>query len=182
MKSFLYSRQSGASLIEVLVAILLLSFGMLSLGAMLSFSVQAPKMAGYRAAAANLASAYVERIRANPTGYESGAYNVASSYDGTFNDIAVVACTYPNCTETSMATMDITTMQRAARVELPAGGVVMTCDTTPCTLNGAANLWVIWQEPSTFAALNPTSADNCPTAVSAFTNPKPRCLYLRFKV
>lgn len=175
--------QAGASLIEVLVAILLLSFGMLSLGAMLSFSVQAPKLSGYRATAANLASGHIERIRANPSGFVSGSYSVPLSYDGTFNDVALVACSYPDCTGSSMATMDNTSTQRAARIELPAGGMLMTCDTTPCSLNGSGNLWIVWQEPSTYAALNPTSSDNCPTEVtSVFTSPKPRCLYVRFKI
>lgn len=62
--------QSGATLIEVLVAILILSFGMLSLGAMMSFAVQLPKLSGYRSTATNLASSYVERIRANPIGFQ----------------------------------------------------------------------------------------------------------------
>jgi len=175
-------RQSGATLIEVLVSMLLLAFGMLSMGAMLSFAVQAPKLSGHRAVAANLASSYVERIRANPTGFQADAYLKPLSYDGTFSDIALVSCAYPDCTDSSMATMDITTIQRAARIELPAGGVVVTCDTSPCSLNGAANLWVLWQEPSTLAALDTSTSDNCPADASKYTNPKPRCLYVRFKI
>jgi hypothetical protein len=57
------SRQGGASLIEVLVAVLILSFGLLSLGAMLSLSVQMPKLSGFRTTATNIASDHIERIR-----------------------------------------------------------------------------------------------------------------------
>ena len=167
----------------MLVAILLLSFGLLALGAMWSFAVQAPKLSNDRAVASNIAAAHIERIRANSTGFTSDSYAVAMSYDGTFNDIAVLACAYPNCTAASLATLDNTTVQRAARIELPAGGLLLTCDTTPCSLTGSGNLWVIWQEPSTYAALNPSASDNCPVQVTGtYTNPMPRCLYVRFKI
>ena len=59
--------QAGASLLEVLIAILLLSIGLISLGSMLSFSVQMPKLSGYRSGAVNLASSYVERMRDRKT-------------------------------------------------------------------------------------------------------------------
>ncbi|WP_293640459.1 type IV pilus modification protein PilV [Polaromonas sp.] len=175
---------SGASLIEVLVAILILSFGMLSLGAMLSFSVQLPKLSGYRATAANLASSHIERIRANTVGFANNLYSVPISYVGTFNDdIALVECAYPNCNAASLATMDNTYTQKAVRNELPAGGMLLTCDTdttTPCSPTSYGNLWIMWREPSTYAALNPTSSDNCPPGIN-FT-PQPRCLYVRFKL
>ncbi|MGV8894426.1 MAG: type IV pilus modification protein PilV [Burkholderiaceae bacterium] len=172
--------QIGASLIEVLVALLLLSFGMLSLGATLSFSVQMPKLSGYRATAVNLASNYVERMRANPTGLP-GYRDVPISYDGTQDaPTAATICTYPSCDSADLVTMDSGEMQVAVRRELPAGGIVVSCDESSCS-NGIGNLWVMWQQPDTFAALDPSSSDNCPAAV-AKSDPKPRCLYVRFKL
>ena len=53
------SRQSGVLLIEALVAMLVLSFGMLAVGSMLSYAIQLPKMSGYRAQAVNLAAGHV---------------------------------------------------------------------------------------------------------------------------
>lgn len=180
--------QSGSSLIEVLVAILLLSFGMLALGAMLSFAVQAPKLSGYRATATNLASGHIERIRANPGGFGANSYSSALSYDGTFystsTDLPALSdCTYPACTASTLATMDNAATKRAAHIELPAGGMIMKCDTLTCTKASYGNLWIVWQEPSTIAVLNPTSSDNCPTEVTGtYTSPAPRCLYVRFKI
>ena len=178
MKSPFKRKQSGASLIEVLVAILLLSFGMLSLGAMLSYSVQLPKLAAYRATASNLASSHIEKIRANPT----ADYAAVLSYDGTFGipDVSASLCTYPACTSATLATMDTADTQQAVRMSLPAGGLMVTCATAPCQ---AGELWMVWQEPSTFAALNPSNADNCPIEVTGtYTTPKPRCLYVRFGI
>jgi type IV pilus assembly protein PilV len=189
-----HQTQLGASLIEVLVAILLLSFGMLALGGMMSFAVQAPKLSAYRATAANLAASHVERIRANPGGFgnpsgtNTDSYTMDMSYDGTFYDSstnlpALADCTYPLCTESTLATMDKAATNRAARMALPAGGMLMKCDASPCTKASYGNLWILWQEPSTVAILG-ASSDNCPTTESAWSalSPKPRCLYVRFKI
>ena len=178
-------RQSGASLIEVLVAILILSFGMLSLGAMMSFGVPLPKLAGYRATASSLASDYVERVRANPNAFTTNLYSAGLTETSawSFSDIALSNCAYPACTEATLATMDIQASRRAVRRALPAGDLMMKCDAAPCTQTAYGNLWVVWQEPSTFAALNPASSDNCPTEVTTvYTAPAPRCLYVRFKI
>ncbi|EAZ99025.1 type IV pilus modification protein PilV [Marinobacter sp. ELB17] len=191
--------QSGAFLIEVMVATLLLSLGVLPLVAMMTFAVQMPKLAGYRATAVNLASNYVERMRANPANPANPVSlfpysEKPSSYDGTRADIPVPLCTgtgcdtatpttfcdYPTCDTDTMVTRDVYEMQAAARRGLPAGGIVVSCDVGGCS-NGLGNLWVMWQEPDTFDALNPSSSDNCPAAVTS-TNTNPRCLYVRFKL
>ena len=179
--------QQGASLIEVLVAILILSFGMLALGAMLSLGVQLPKLAGYRATAANLASSHIERIRANPTEFQKldGKYTVEPlSYDGTFNDIPLADCIYDQCSPSTLAIMDNAATQRAIRMALPAGGMLVTCDTGTCSSASYGNLWIVWQEPSTYSSLNHSFSDKCPAEVTDEynTDPKPRCLYVRFKV
>lgn len=178
------SQQRGASLIEVLVAVLILSFGLLSLGTMLSFAVQMPKLSGYRTTATNIASDHIERIRANPTEFALGTYAVASNYDGTFNSISLAECTYPNCTSATLAAMDNAATRVAARTLLPKGGLMVTCDAVGCGANNTyGNLWIIWEEPSMAAALNAANSDSCPPQVtSAAFNPAPRCLYVRFKV
>ena len=186
MKTIAGARQTGASLIEVLVAILILSFGMLSLGAMMSFGVQLPKLSAYRATATSLASGYIERVRANPNAFTSNLYSAALNETSawSFADIVLSDCQYADpCTEATLATMDIQASRRAVRRALPAGDIIMKCDTGTCTKADYGNLWIVWQEPSTFAALNPASSDNCPAeATTAYSSPAPRCLYVRFKI
>lgn len=183
--------QSGATLIEVLVAILLLSFGMLALGAMLSFAVQAPKLSAMRATASNLASSHIERMRANPEGFANDSYT-AGLHDTSWSvsDIALSDCSYPACTEATLATMDTMATRRAVRRELPAGDLIMWCSdiaapntAIACTKSTQGNLWVIWREPSTSSLLS-SSSDNCPAAVTAtYTGTEPaRCFYVRFKI
>jgi type IV pilus assembly protein PilV len=174
--------QAGATLVEVLVAVLILAFGMLSLSSMVAFAVQMPKLSGYRAAAANLASSHVDKIRANRDGFRNNEYSTASSYDGSFDDLAAQPCAYPNCTASSLALMDDAATKRAVRVALPAGGVMTRCDTDPCGDESLGNIWIMWQEPDARALLDPATSDNCPASVTAnYQNPRPRCLYMRFK-
>lgn len=174
--------QGGALLIEVLVAMLLLSFGMLSLGAMMSFSVQMPKLSGYRSTAVNLASSYIERIRANPAGfsaYEKPLHEKAWS----FEKIERKDCQYPDCSEALLADMDDAAIRQAVRDALPAGDLLVRCDTTPCNKDSHGNLWIVWQEPATHEKLDTSSWDNCPIeADKIYTQPKPRCMYVGFQV
>ena len=180
--------QHGASLLEVLVAMLILSFGMLALGAMLSFSVQLPKLAGYRATASTLASSHVERMRANPAEFRklNGKYTSEPlSYDGTFKTIASADCFYDQCSPAALAAMDNAATQLAVRQALPAGGMLVTCDTGtgPCDSARYGNIWIVWQDPSTAAALSSASQDICPSQVTqTYSNPVPHCLYVRFKI
>lgn len=176
---FRHARQRGSSLIEVLISILILSFGLLSMGAMMGIAIQLPKLAAYRATATNIAMNHIDRIRANPSGFASGNYTESLSYDGTFNIPSLTECTYPDCDATSIANMDKALTKNALRTQLPAGGMLVTA-------GGSAtegNLWIIWQEPGTASALSAGSSDNCPTQVtSTYINPAPRCLYMRFRI
>ena len=168
-------------MIEVLVAILVLSFGMLAIAGIQSYAVQLPKISGFRAMASNLAMGHIEKMRANKVGFANGSYDETLSYDGTNNTIALQDCAYPSCTASTLAAMDRAATNNALRTALPAGGMRMVRDNgagVPSTTTG--NLWVIWNEPETFAALNPSNVDNCPAEVASFTRPKPRCLYIRF--
>lgn len=184
------TKTRGATLIEVLVSILILAFGMLSLGAMLGYAVQAPKLAVNRAIATNLAGNYIERIRANPNGYTNKTYHNANksqpSYGVSKTDLDASfktnQCAYPDCTATTLAEMDIATLQLNAREELPNGGVWMQCE-SDCNSGDLGNLWVIWDEPQTAVALNAKNSDVCPDVqVITKAATAPRCLYVRFKL
>ncbi len=69
--------QSGAGLIEVLVTIVLIAFGLLSYAGMLAKSMQHNQSAYARSQATLLAYDIVERMRANRPAALAGSYNVA---------------------------------------------------------------------------------------------------------
>lgn len=175
-------QQSGASLIEILVTILILSFGMLALSGMMAYAVQMPKFAAYRATAVSLAAGHIERMRANPTGFTAGAYDETMTYSATLP--TVTPCVYPLCDAAAIATLDKNETNRTLRRELPEGGMRMVCNGPCSSLEG--NLWVMWQEPSTFAAVGAANSDQCPSPSDAPTfsgfTVQPRCILIRFRL
>ena len=190
--------QSGASLLEVLIAVLLLSFGMLALGGMMSYAVQMPKLAGYRSSATSIATGHIERMRANPDGFTTGQYASATiaGEPHTYNvqnwqvfQAHPTACSYPACTATTIAYADINETHAALRRELPGfAGMRVTCSgACNSSTRPEGDIWIMWSEPTTFAALDAGATDECPNPAdaptfTAFTAPKPRCLHIRFKL
>jgi type IV pilus assembly protein PilV len=71
------NKQSGTSLIEVLIAVLLLSVGMIAIAGLIGRSLAASNSAGYRAAAVRNAATIADAIRSNPQGASDGLYNTA---------------------------------------------------------------------------------------------------------
>lgn len=175
------NRQGGSSLIEVLVTILILSFGMLSLSSMMAYAVQMPKTSAYRSTAMMLATAHVEKMRANIEGYAANAYNETMTFGQAIT--AITPCTYPSCDANSMATKDRYESNTEIRRELPQGGMRVVCSGTCDTREG--DLWVMWKEPSSVAAISATSSDECPSPGTAPTftfTEQPRCIHIRFKL
>ena len=181
------STQKGASLIEVLIAILILSLGLLAMGGMLSLGVLMPKLSSYRSTATNLASSHVDAIRANPFGFQTDQYNAAlnetSGWSSNAIPVSTSNCSFTGtkCTYQTLAAADTNLFRNAVRRDLPSGDIVVRCSTNPCTSASYGELWVVWKEP--VSALDISGTDDChSTAVSVYTNPKPRCLYVRFQI
>jgi type IV pilus assembly protein PilV len=173
--------QRGTSLIEVLIAMLLFSVGMLPVGLMLLQSVQMPKLAAHRATATLLASGHIERMRAN----RGADHRSDLNFDGSFTPLALSDCAYPNCLEATLSSMDKAHTQKLAREQLPAGGLMVTYDASPCDASRviSGNLWLVWQEPGSSAALKVQNSDDCPAQVNErFAKSPPRCLYARFSL
>ena len=173
--------QGGTSLLEVLIAMLLFSVGMLPVGLMLVQAVQLPKLAAYRAPATLLASGHIDRMRAN----RMADHRSHLSFDGSFTPLALAECLYPNCTIDTLSAMDKAHTQKLAREQLPAGGLMVTCDASPCNADQVikGDLWLVWQEPGSTSALKAQLSDDCPPQVSErFSKSHPRCLYVRFSL
>jgi type IV pilus assembly protein PilV len=174
-------KQNGTSLIEVLIAMMLFSVGMLPVGLMLVQAVHLPKLAAHRATATILASGHIERMRANRGADHKSDLN----YDGSFTPVALADCAYPNCSAPTLSAMDKAHTQKLAREQLPAGGLMVTCDASPCDASRviSGNLWLVWLEPGSPAALKVQNSDDCPALVSErFAKSPPRCLHVRFSL
>ncbi|HNP64323.1 MAG TPA: type IV pilus modification protein PilV [Woeseiaceae bacterium] len=134
-------RQYGFSLVEVLIALVIMSVGMLGIAGLYVQGMQAGRTSMFRHHAVTLAGDVADRIRANPTA--GGAYTLGG-LDNSCVAGAVV------CTPAQMAANDVLLWQAQAGATLPNGNVAVVFDntTTPPTYT----ITVSWDEPG----LNPT--------------------------
>lgn len=119
MKRLLPPRAPGFTMIEVLVTILIVSFGLLALAAMLTRSIEYSRGSMMRTVALQQANDMADRMRANIPALNSGAYsNISHSAS------ACTACTA--CTPQELATYDICTWNNQNANSLPLGRGAVT--------------------------------------------------------
>ena len=127
----------GFSLIEVLIALIILSVGMLGIAGLYVQSMQAGRTSMFRHNAVTLAGDIADRIRSNPSA--GAAYTAAAGADNNCIDGGV------NCTPAQMAAQDIQLWQEQADSSLPNGEVTVALD------NGVVppsyQITVGWDEP-----------------------------------
>jgi type IV pilus assembly protein PilV len=112
-------RHRGFSLVEVLVALIIISVGMLGIAGLYVQGMQAGRTSLFRHHAVTLAGDVADRIRANP--------RARGAYVGTGVDRNCVAAGI-DCSDTDMAANDIFVWQRQARDTLPNGEVSVSID------------------------------------------------------
>ena len=174
-------RQQGFTLIEVLVAIIVFSFGLLGMVGMQAFALQANREARLQSEATSLARELAEMMRGNR---QIAVKSTASEnpYLGTFSTGNLSLATPSYCLNVSNAstgctsTLDIASAQMTdwlARVDatLPGARVSVCLDATPftndglpqwnCTSTGANDIIFIkigWTQTSTNKALTGANA------------------------
>jgi type IV pilus modification protein PilV len=119
----------GASLVEVLVALGVLSMGLLGIAQILVHGIRASHAALLRTQAVNLVADMAERIRANPLG--AGAYACASYPDGAEPRGCAAddsSTSVANCTAQELAEDDLARWQEAVRATLPISTVACAAD------------------------------------------------------
>ena len=170
----------GATLIEILVSILILSFGLLAIGNMLAYAMQLPKVAGNRAVASNLALELIERMRANVEAYQANHYG-AMSYTGLpdlLTESPNLQCSYPSCTAQGLAAQDVDEIARSARMQLPAGGIMI--ENAGVSAAGEGRVFILWKEAASAGSLG-NKGDICPALSSELAAGAPRCVMIKFR-
>jgi type IV pilus assembly protein PilV len=150
------SRERGDTLIEVLVAILVLSFGLLSLVALLANSLKLTSTSNYRTIAAEQATSMAEEMRANTF--------KLPSYMSTTGPTATVATTCykaAGCVPDSMLKMQTALWQERLAALLPGGTGLVCRDSTAasravndstCDGSGPMVVKICWDESSRIQA------------------------------
>lgn len=119
--------QAGASLIEALIAILILSFGLLGVIGLQTAAVKYQQNSWARSAVSSLSSDIAERIRSNlsatPADYALNRTYVQARSDadaGTvFNPVVDCALSTANCTPLQTAAYDLAVWRRALNLQIP---------------------------------------------------------------
>lgn len=144
------ARQSGFSLVEVLIALVIMSVGMLGIAGLYVESMQAGRTSIFRHNAVTIASDVADRIRANPS---AGAF-----YEG---DPGNNNCVLGNvdCDPEQMAANDIDLWKIQAGGMLPNGDVAITYDdnVTPPTYEIVIS-WDEAGETQSYTILIPAAA------------------------
>lgn len=140
------NRQQGFTLLEVLIALLVLSIGLLGLAALQTTGLRSNEMASMRTTATQLAYDISDRMRANPAGVDTNEYVLAGG---------------ATPTGTSVAALDLIAWYNAV-IALPGGRSSITqCDgasVPPC--DGITHIITVqWDEMRTGA-----SGTTCPPA------------------
>lgn len=107
-------RDHGFTLIEVLIAVVVMSFGLLGLAALQMTSLKNNHSAHHRAQATLFAEDIADRMRANRSGALAGEYNLAPGE------------TPPS--GSSVAASDLTSWRAALAARLPSGSGSLTLD------------------------------------------------------
>ena len=127
---------------EVLIALLILSIGLLGLASLQTNGLRSNQMASMRTTATQLANDIADRMRANPTGVDAQNYVIATSDADPVIPVGET-CEGSSCTAAQMATYDLAQWRGAVRA-LPGGtsAIVRTVTGTVVT----HTVTVYWDE------------------------------------
>lgn len=124
-KRFIHYRPSGFSLIEALIALIIVSIGLLGLAALQTSTLRNMQMANISSQATISAHDIIERMRANPTGMQSNAYD-------TPNLVSNADCyTTIGCNPTELAKNDMYEWVNNLTQTIPESNAIICIDSTP---------------------------------------------------
>ncbi|MDP3663431.1 MAG: type IV pilus modification protein PilV [Nitrosomonas sp.] len=109
-------KQYGFSMLEVLITVLILSFGLLGMASMVTTGMKSNNTSHYRSVATQQSQDIADRMRANLTGVRNGSYNNLATNIPTSSDCAAAACD-----ATQMAVYDHAQWNTANSRVLPGG-------------------------------------------------------------
>ena len=98
-----HTRQRGVSLIEVLVAVVLMAFGLIGIAAMQTAAISNNVLSGQYTQAATLAQNMAERMRGNRDAVINGSYNFVAGAVGN----PPVNCATASCSSANQASWDL---------------------------------------------------------------------------
>lgn len=121
-------RQSGFTMLEVLISMVIIAFGLLGVAGLQVFALKNNQSATFRSTATMLAADMADRVKANVGGAIDGAYNAPDL--GAYVT-AVAGCAGAGCTTAELAQNDLFEWQQRIAAVLPGGVGIVCLDSTP---------------------------------------------------
>jgi len=118
-------RQSGTTIMEVLVSLLILSTGLLGMLGLQTMSLLNTHTSHLRTQAAVMSVDIIERMHANAAGVAAGSYAAPTAY------ISEACLTLSGCTSSALAIHDLAEWRAALAAGLPDGIGVICKDSSP---------------------------------------------------
>ena len=152
-----FHRSAGFSLLEVLVALVVLSIGLIGVAAVQVSSLKFTQTSQQRSMASNQLASMTERMRSNLSGVRQGFYAFSFPYASIPGAVpAAVSASVPHpcsgqCSPATLAQQDLRDWLVELNRALPNGRAVITGD--------AANSWritIMWEEKDLTAGLKST--------------------------
>lgn len=137
-------RQHGATLIEVLVAVVVSSFGLLGMAGLLSISAKVNNSAYLNTQANFIAQSFIESMKINVAAVGAGAYNGSYSGSAALN----MDCVKHGCSSSSRASYDRSRFDVALNQTLPNAHATLACAPSSVKLgyDGTCKLQIDWSE------------------------------------
>lgn len=189
-------RQAGASMIEVLVAILLVSVGLLGIAGLSGATFSYNKVSQMRLTGIALTNDLADRARVNVYGYDRGAYDIAlgDNFAGTAVtvpdanlDLDPAVSANADTAADALAAADVDQFLRSVRNRLPQGDAVVM--SRPGANVRDLDVWLLWQESTTSAgdvdddrgdfSLFRASQGNCPSSLTPDELALYSCMYFK---
>jgi type IV pilus assembly protein PilV len=146
--------QCGFSLVEVLIAVVVLSIGILGVAALQTRSITQSQGSLQSSQAITLANTYADMMRANASAAEQGQYEIDPSSPPTTApspSCSQSSATPPSCTAAQMAAWDRYTWFQLVTTTLPSGATarVLCNDNSHCATSAVQTITVFWDQART---------------------------------
>ncbi len=134
---------------------LILAFGVLSMGGLQLAALKSNQMAGNMSAAAAMAKDYTEMMRSNPS--VSSVTSTVAGVNPYFFDTNNFSTSSPNCLSavcgtTTMATLHVADWAQRVKNQLPGGRAVVCRDPSPRNADGSYR-WACGTNDATFVTI-----------------------------
>ena len=172
----------GATLIEVLVAVFLLTVGLLAMAALTTSATGYNKLSQLRGTATMLANDYAEQARANLRAFDVSYYNISSTPSKPSTDLPDASSTFSSPgglpAAKLVAQWDKYNWSQNLQNRLPAGDAVVVTKTALVGESAVRvmEIWIKWKEPGTgFDVTGSSPFAQCPPN----TDSSYSCLYFK---